>query len=186
MAYRWQDCYCRECESMDLKDVWKHDNSKRYCSERREYYNPNDKACSRMKYDEQRKTTSTSRCYLTTMISTILNFPDNGEALNTLRKFRDEYMLNHPETYVMLIEYDIVGPKIAEALRDDAINVFVAKTYYENYIKPIVTHISIGEYWVAIEKYKEMVFRLKNMYHIDDTITKRLDINIKTLGKAHA
>ena len=184
--YRWQDCNCRECECMDMNDVAYYDSSKRYCTERHEYYNPNDTACSRMRYDETRKPSTSSTCYLTTMISNILRHPDNGHALRTLRKFRNEYMLNHPETYPILIEYDIVGPKIAKQLNDDPLNIYIAREFYLSYIKPIVSHIEHEEYGIAISKYQDMTNRFKNFYHIDDEITEKLDINIKTLGKSRA
>lgn len=185
MSYSWQYCYCRECECMDMKDVCSYDSSKRYCTERREYYNPNDKACSRMKYDESKKQPK-GGCYLTTIINNILGYPDNGYALDTLRKFRNEYMLNHPETYHILIEYDIIGPQIADALKNDPISVYIAKMHYENNIMPIVNLIEYGQYEIAILKYQNMTNQLRNYYHIDDTITTKLNINIKTLGKAHA
>lgn len=185
MSYRWQDCYCRECECMDMNDIWKYDNSKRYCSERHEYYNPNEQACSRMKYDESKKN-GTSPCYLTTIIHNILGMPDNGFALQTLRNFRNNYMLNHPETYPMLIEYDIIGPQIAEALRNDPLNMSIAQTLYQTHIMPIAFLVSRKLNEMAIEKYQEMTNKLKNYYEIDDTITKKLDINVKTLGKSRA
>lgn len=127
-----------------------------------------------------------SACYLTTMISTILGQPDNGDALNTLRNFRDGYMANHPETYPILIEYDMIGPKIAKELQSDPINMLVARDFYNLYIKPIVAHIKNEEYGIAILKYQYMTNRLKNFYHIDDEITEKINVNIKTLGKARA
>jgi len=186
MAYRWQDCQCRECECMNMEDQWKYDRSKRYCTEKREYYNPNDRACSKMRYDEKRKPIKTSGCYLTTMISNILGFPDNGYALQTLRNFRDGYMAKHPETYPILIEYDIIGPQIAEELRKDPINMYVARMYYNTSIIPIVEHIKHEEYGIAILKYQDMTNRLKNFYHIDEQIPENINIDIKTLGKARA
>ena len=185
MAYRWQDCNCRECECMDMNDVDSYDSSKRYCTERRTYYNPNDKACSKMRYDESRKPAS-GGCYITTMISHILGQLDNGYALTMLRKLRDEYMLEHPETYPLLIEYDIVGPRIAHELQDDPANMLIAREFYNSYIKPIVIHIEHEEYGNAILKYQYMTNKLINHYHINDEITGKINVNVKTLGKDRA
>ena len=181
MAYRWQDCYCRECQCMNLDDVYKYDKSRYYCTERKQYYNPNDRACSRMIYDENR-----SRYYIATVINKILGFPNNGYELKQIQLLKDEYMKIHPEYYQTLIEYDLIGPKIAKAIEEDPLNKLIATTFYESYIIPVANDIQHKQYKIAITKYKEMVFRLKNMYYIDDTITQELDINVKTLGKAHA
>ena len=186
MAYRWQDCYCRECECMDMEDAWKYDSSKRYCSERREYYNPNEQACSRMKYDEKRNPKPSSPCYLTTMINNILGMPDDGYTLNTLRSLRDNYMLKHPETYPMLLEYDIIGPRIAKKLQNDPINIYIAREFYNSHILPVTEDVLNRRYEEAIAKYQEMTYKLKNHYNIDDTITEEIKVNIKTLGKARA
>ncbi len=184
MSYRWQDCYCRECRCMDLNDVSRYDNEDCYCTYYRKYYNKNSNACSSgFQYDESRRNVS-GGCYLTTIVNNILHMPDNGLTLKTLRQFRDEYMLNHPELYVMLIEYEVVGPKIANNLLQDPQREIIAKAFYSSHIIPTVTHIINKEYDEAIALYQDMTNRLKEFYKADDTITKKLDINVKTLGKA--
>ena len=186
MSYNYSVCYCRECECMDLNDKSRYDNSKAWCSARREYYNPNDHACSTyFQYAESRKPQS-GGCYLTTIICNILGMEDHGISLECLRNFRDNYMLNHPETYPMLIEYDVVGPKIADALNCDSFKLSIAYSLYTSHILPITEDIKNEKYEDAIVKYQDMTNRLKNFYHIDTTIDKKLDIKIKTLGKAHA
>lgn len=171
---------------MDLKDRWRYDSEKAWCSARREYYNPNDRACSTyFKYDESRKPIS-GGCYLTTIICNILGMNDHSMYLDYLRRFRDDYMLNNPETYPMLIEYDVVGPKIAEALNSDPCKFTIANDLFQKHILPIIEDINYKNFDVAIKKYENMTNKLKNFYQIDTTIDRKLDINIKTLGKARA
>lgn len=183
MSYSYSTCYCRECECMDLSDRSRYDNIKAWCSARRTYINPNENACSTyFRYDESRK--PVSGCYLTTIICNLLGKGENALELQMMRAFRDGYMLNEPKLYPMLIEYDVVGPKIVNALIHDPLQMTIAKKLYENYITPITEDILLANYDIAIQKYTNMTQKLRNMYNIDSTITKKLDINIKTLGKA--
>lgn len=186
MSYSYYSCYCRECECMDLNDRSSYDRSKAYCSARREYINTNDRACSAyFQYAESRRTPS-SPCYLTTIVSNILGMPDDGRALKELRHLRDDYMLNHPETYVSLIEYDIIGPRIANAIQNDPCKVGIATYVYKEHILPIVGKIENQKFEEAVNDYQLMTYELQNFYQIDSTINKKLDINVKTLGKARA
>ena len=111
---------------------------------------------------------------------------DHGLSLECLRNFRDSYMLNHPETYVMLIEYDVIGPRIANNLMQDSNKLSIAYSLYNSHILPITNDIQNKNYESAIQKYQDMTNKLKTFYHVDTTINKKLDIPTKTLGKAHA
>lgn len=183
MSYNYSVCYCRECVCMDLNDRSPYNSNKAWCSERREYYNPNEHACSTyFQYDES-KGTAQGGCYLTTIICNLLGMEDKNGILQIMRNFRDEYLLSHPETYPMLIEYDVVGPKIVNALTNDPLQITIAKSLYANYIVPITQDILLKNYKVAIAKYSNMTQKLRNIYQIDSTITRKLDVNIKTLGK---
>lgn len=186
MSYYYSYCYCRECLCMDLKDRNRYDSNEAWCSAWRKYFNPNDKACSTyFQYDESRKNVS-GGCYLTTIICDTLGIPDNGYALETLRNLRNNYMLNNPDLYVVLIEYDVVGPKIARCLANDPQKKDIANVFYKAYILPTVEKIANKNYDKAISLYQDMTNKLKDLYDVDSTIDKKLDINVKTLGKAHA
>ena len=186
MSYYYSYCYCRECLCMDLKDRNKYDLNEAWCSAWRKYFNPNDKACSRyFQYDESRKPNA-GGCYLTTIIHNILEMSDDSYALTTLRNFRNNYMLNNPDLYVMLIEYDVIGPKIASFLANDPQRKDIANVFYKAYILPTIEKIANKKYDEAISLYQDMTNKLKNLYNVDSTIDKKLDINIKTLGKARA
>ena len=183
-SYRYS--YCRECLCMNLSDRARYDNDKAYSTAWCKYFNINDNACERyFRFDENRRESS-SGCYLTTIVCEILGLEDDSDILNTMRNFRDNYMLNRPETYVSLIEYDIVGPKIAEALKKEAYSKEIAYLLLNERIIPIVEKIKSGKNEEALEDYTNMTNRLKEIYHIDTTITNKLDIKIKTLGHARS
>lgn len=184
MSYSYSVCHCRDCVCMDLNDRARYDNNKAWCSERRQYYNPNDNACSTyFRYDESRKSVS-GGCYLTTICCHILGMDDNNKYLKTLRDFRNDFMLSKKNLYILLIEYDVIGPRIANAIMEDPNKEDVANKIFENQIIPIVSDIEDMQYNTAIKKYENMTRILKDYYHVDDTITKKIDVNVKTLGKA--
>lgn len=164
--YEWYVCYCRECIKMDLSDRNKYDNNEAYCTERRHYYNINDRACSTyFVYDENRKSSSSS-CYITTIVCNILKYDDNCHCLNILRKFRN-YMLTQPCLLSILYEYDVVGPIISKNIMEDENKKQIATHLYNNYIEPTVRLIENNFYDLAIKKYVEMVNSLKKLYNID-------------------
>lgn len=184
MSYYYSYCYCRECLCMDLNDRNRYDKNEAWCSAWRKYFNPNDKACSRYFEYDPRKTGG--GYYITTIICNILGTEKAKKAFKNIRELKDDYMLNHPETYPMLIEYDVVGPKIAKAINNDTNKLEIAKIFYDSYILPVTEDIKNKKYEEAIIKYQDMTNKLKNYYHIDTTIDRKLDIKIKTLGKARA
>lgn len=168
--YEWYTCYCRECLKMDLSDRNRYDNNEAYCTERRHYYNINDRACSTyFEYDENRRSTS-STCYITTIVCNILKYDDNCDCLNTLRKFRN-YMLTQPCLLSILYEYDVIGPIISKYIEEDKNKEQIANNLYNNYIKPTVTLIENKDYSLAINKYTDMVNILKKLYNIDIALT---------------
>ena len=85
----------------------------------------------------------------------------------------------------LLVEYDIVGPKIAEALNSDPLKNKIAKIYFENSIVPITQLINNKEYEKAVNTYYIMTLNLKNFYSINNISISTEDINnadINNLG----
>ena len=92
-------------------------NSKGYCSWYKTYYYPDD-SCTHQKnrYEPQQG------CYLTTIICNKLGYSDDCFVLNTLRSFRDNVMQKNIEYKDMLMEYDTLGPVIAQNIANDKEN----------------------------------------------------------------
>lgn len=181
----WSNYSCGDCVHCDLTERNRYDNSKAYCAERREYVVINSTACSRyFLYDENRKSSTGGGCYLTTIMVNILGFDDNNKFLNTMREFRDNVLLNNPKFISLLWEYDTVGPVIADSIKNDPEKEEIAKTYFINYIQPIVELLETGKPLTAIEKYKEMVNDLKK-YYVVPNCTLPENCNELVTGKGY-
>lgn len=182
MSYYYTYCYCRECTKINLNDRNPYDKNEAYCTEYHKYFNPNSPACSRhFEYNEKLKNNG---CYITTAICNILGFNDDNIYLNTLRNFRDNYMINDENLKPLLIQYDIVGPMISHNLNEDPFKRTKSLMMLELYIKPIVNNINNQNYSNAIIMYEQMTNELLNSYNI---IQKEInnDIDTTNIGKGH-
>ena len=179
---------CEDCGYFWSSDRNCQNTDEGYCTCWEKYVHEDSSVCRCFEGedDEEDYEPVTPECYLTTMIHNILGMPDEGYALKTLRDFRNHYMLNNPDLYVMLIEYDVIGPKIASCLAKDPQKKDIANVFYKKYILPTVENVVNKKYDDAIALYQDMTTKLKDLYNVDSTIDKKLDINVKTLGKARA
>lgn len=94
-------------------------------------------------------------CFLTTAVCDYMDLPDDNEYLNTLRKFRDEYVRpNYPE---LVEEYYRIAPAIVNYIkaRPDADEVF--KQMLNLYILPACNRIWAGDSQGAMETYINLV-----------------------------
>ena len=187
--------FCGECTYLDLTtgDIY----GKFYCERRYERHGANDLECSNFctAYSrssseisnaiEYTKDHSSSGCYLTTIVCNILGLPDNNIFLNTLRKFRNNILQKDEKYKNLLLEYDVIGPKIAKSLKNDPLNKNIASMCLNNYIINIVEDIENENYKTAINQYIEMTNKLKSLYNIDNINISTLEIDnidIKELG----
>lgn len=178
----WYVSNCKDCMNMNLNDRWSQDSSKAWCSEHRAYYDPNDRACSNhFDNDFKRNPGSSEACYLTTIVCDILNFSDDCIYLETLREFRDTVMKPNEALLPILYEYDIVGPVIADKIREDEQKESISKSLLFNHIMPVVEDIQNGYVMTAISKYGVMVNSLKEFYSID-SITYNGEMNVTGKG----
>lgn len=115
--------------------------------------------------------TSSSGCYLTTMLCKILELPDDNQYLNSFRNFRNNVLQKDIKYKKILAEYDIIGPIIAEALNNDPLNHQISISIFYNYIRPINKLIIKKENDEAVYLYKEMTTSLKNLYSINRNLT---------------
>ncbi len=167
---------CVKCTYLDLKtgDYY----GKFYCDKKYERHYPLDNACGSFTKAYSRSNgeirnaidfynSKTSSCYITTMLCNILKLSDSNYYLNTLRNFRNNYLIKDYKYKNILIEYDIIGPVIANMLIDDSKKSFVAARMFYNYIQPIVSLIKDHMYVDAINSYKMMINILKKRYDIN-------------------
>ena len=179
--------YCGECTYLELDtgDIY----GKFYFEKQCERHLATDVECNRFckaysrdyasiknAYDFSNQKNS-SGCYLTTMMCKILGMPDNNIYLETIRNFRNDYLQKNIEYKALLVEYDIIGPKIAEALNNDPLKEVIAKKYFNFYINHITNLIKSDLYNTAINTYKQMTNSLKELYSLNDISLSTFEID---------
>ena len=137
----------------------------RFCNA---YTRPSNVSDSYAKYSKDK--TSSGSCYLTTMMCNILELQDDNPFLTLMRAFRNNVMQKNEKYIPILVEYDIVGPVIANNLNKDPLKYQIASYSFFKYIKPICKLITEQKYDEAIGSYVEMTNNLKNLYSIDTAI----------------
>ena len=189
--------YCSECTYLNLEscDLY----GKFWCEKRLERHSADEKECNRFckaysrdqsvsnsAYKYSIEHSSSPGCYLTTVMCNILKIPDKNYYLNTMRNFRNNILQKNIKYKEMLVEYDIVGPKIAKYIKNDPIKYDISSSILFRYIKPICLMINENKNEKAIEKYKEMTNKLKIIYNIsNDSLNNVLIENANILESGH-
>lgn len=170
---------CAECTYLDISDG--NSNGAFWCDKKLERHLATDIECGNFcraysRYSSSinnaiefsNKHNSNSGCYLTTMLCKILKMKDNNIYLEALRNFRNDILQKDEKYKPILVQYDIIGPKIAEALNNDPLNKKIASIFFTKYIVVIKTLIENKQYCEAIDMYIEMTTNLKNLYGINN------------------
>lgn len=127
---------CSKCGRINMKD-----NSKCFCGE--------------IKPD----------CFLTTITCELLGKNDNCYELDTLRKFRTNYLKLTRNGQRLLESYRIYSDFLVPNLKTDEERIEIAKVIFNKYIKPTSELIVKGDNEAATIKYKQMVFYLLKKYN---------------------
>lgn len=103
-------------------------------------------------------------CYITTAVCYGKSKPDDCYELRTLRRYRDEYLIQTSQGRRLVDEYYDIAPAIVLALSlcPDASKIY--DRLYDNYLQPCVSLIDSGRYEECKELYMDMVTRLKSEY----------------------
>ena len=173
--------YCSECTYLNLNSC--DDYGRFWCEKKLERHSATELECDRFcraysrssseansAYNYSKDHSSSGGCYLTTVMCDILKMPDKNYYLNTLRVWRDNTLHNDEAYKPLLVEYDVVGPKLAEHLKDDPIKYQIAATTFFSYIKPICGLIKENKNAEAVQKYVDMTNKFKLIYNIDNSI----------------
>lgn len=96
-------------------------------------------------------------CFITTAVCTQLGLPDDCHMLNTLRKFRDDVLLNSAEGRRDVAEYYAIAPKIVSGINQlhDAAQIY--NHLYTQWLYPAIDAIKQQEFATAYCIYKQMV-----------------------------
>ena len=180
--------YCGECTYLDLNtgDIY----GKFYCEKRYERHLATDVECYRFcraysrdsnsienAYNYSKDHANSGGCYLTTMLCNILGMPDNNIYLETMRDFRKNILQNDKKYKKLLVEYDIVGPKIAQYLSIDSLKIKIAQNYLNKYIIPITNLINEKNYNMAVNIYIYMTNSLSFLYSLNHIAISDIEIN---------
>lgn len=95
-------------------------------------------------------------CYITTAVTKATGGPDDAYELETLRKYRDEFMKATPAGKELIQNYYDVAPKVVAKLsaREDGQEIY--NYFYHRYIVPAVKQIEAGDNYGALTTYREM------------------------------
>lgn len=170
--------YCADCTYLDTNDYKGNCNGLYYCEKRCDYVVGNSPYCgdfcraySRSDYQikdiihrGEQEAGYSSSCYLTTIVTHLLGKNDKGYVLTTLRNFRKNILQKNEEYKRILVEYDIIGPKISEEILKAPNKVEVAENLYNNILIKVVAFLENGEYEEAIKLYKGMTYGLQVCY----------------------
>lgn len=115
----------------------------------------------------------------------ILKMSDNNPFINKMRNFRSNVLQKDEKYKNLLVEYDIVGPIIANNLNNDPLKYQIAATNFFKYIKPICTLIKENNVDAVINLYTDMVNRLKSIYNINTTISVDMIDNADIMNSGH-
>ena len=103
---------------------------------------------------------SDSRCYLSTACIRAKHLTDDCDELNTLREFRDTYLLNFEEGKKDVSHYYNIAPKIVFAIDSNENAKMLYCDIYDNLIVPCVELINNREYNEAHILYKNYTLAL--------------------------
>ena len=123
--------------------------------------------CTGNYYDEceiYKRTTSSSGCFLTTIVHQILGKKDNDEILENFRLFRDNILQKNEKYHNILKEYDVIGPMIVECIELDENKEKMANTIYKHILLPLDNKIKNKEYDYAVNMYQCMTMFLVEYY----------------------
>ena len=180
--------YCSECTYLKLDSIG--DYGSFWCEAKLEWHKANEVECyrfcraynrdssvSKNAYNYSIEHTPKEGCYLTTMLCHILGMNDNNAYLETMRSFRKDVLQNDEKYKYLLVEYDIIGPKIAKYLDIDPLRKKIANTYFQRYIIPINRLLDQKKYDMAIYLYMHMTNSLSFLYNLNSITLSIEDIN---------
>ena len=101
-------------------------------------------------------------CFITTAICTGLGRPDDCDELQTLRGFRDTFMMETKERKADVSEYYNVAPEIVAKIDAEPNSQEIYIALLEKSIKPAISAIKNGENETAYRIYATMVADLKD------------------------
>ncbi|MBQ0164583.1 MAG: 50S ribosome-binding GTPase [Bacteroidales bacterium] len=104
-----------------------------------------------------------SACYITTATCRANALPDDCYELQTLRNYRDTWLVNQPDGPYLINRYYDTAPQIVDKIDQRPDSESVYKMIKAEYIDPCVSLIEQHNYETCKQKYMEMVNALSKM-----------------------
>lgn len=118
--------------------------------------------------------------YITTMIFNKLGL-DDSEELDILRAFKKNYLEIKENGFIN--EYNILGPRVANAINVLDKTGSISRSLYEFYIRGTLECINVEDFEGASELYIAMYERLKTMFNLNYTMETLLDEDPCTISE---
>lgn len=96
-------------------------------------------------------------CFITTAVCNSLSLPDDCRELQTLRKFRDGYMMVHPDRRIMVSVYYQVAPQFVRLINKKENAEVIYSRMLSLFIHPALTAIDHGDNAEAMALYCALV-----------------------------
>lgn len=102
-------------------------------------------------------------CFITTAVCKDDDKPDDCYELETLRKFRDEYMLTNPEYSKLVEEYYETAPAIVASINNRLDREEIYEMFLVDYITPAIKAIENGDNKLAFDIYCSLYYHAKSL-----------------------
>jgi len=103
-------------------------------------------------------------CYITTAVCEHQNKPDNCYELETLRKYRDHYLMNTKDGRKIVEEYYNIAPGLVMIMNMQKNADEIYDSIYQKYLLPCLNCIEKGSNEECRDIYMQMVRTLQNQY----------------------
>lgn len=171
---------CGQCIFLDPSDCKYGDRY--YCKNKHTRVKVDERACSEFRKVGNQNSSDYQRagCYITTVVCELLGYDDSCEVLEVLRHFRETVLKQDPVYLDLLLEYDQIGPIIADRLRNDNENKILAMDILRSFLIPCASSVKQNMNDEAVAIYKNMVqfLRLKYClvgYDVDPTLESKFE-----------
>ncbi|MCD2491296.1 hypothetical protein LQE92_01470 [Lacrimispora sp. NSJ-141] len=103
-------------------------------------------------------------CFITTAVCESFGKPDDCQELQSLRKFRDTYMMKSEDGRALVEEYYEVAPAIVTCMDMEEDRAGIYRSVWSTYLEPCLQDIAAGREEACEERYVEMVRSLEARY----------------------
>lgn len=107
---------------------------------------------------------SSGGCYLTSACIIAKNLPDNCYELETLRHFRDHWLMEQENGIQLIADYYAKAPKIVSAINEDPNKISIYNQIYSNLILPCLRYIENNQFEEAKELYQATTLNLYSQF----------------------